>query len=168
MEYKKVSIITPCYNGEMYLDRFFRSILNQTYKNIELIFVNDGSTDKTEEIVEKYRPVLGQNDIELIYIKQENAGQAAAMNKGLAIFTGDYLVWTDSDDVILPENISKKVDFLNSNPEYGFAICRGQAVMEGNLDVSIENIFREPPQGEDHFFEDLLTEKNVLFYPGNC
>ena len=52
-----VSIITPCYNGETYLSRFFESILNQTYSNLELIFVNDGSTDKTESVVQEYCPL---------------------------------------------------------------------------------------------------------------
>ena len=53
MKTEKVSIVTPCYNGEKYLERFLKSILNQSYGNIELIFINDGSTDQTEEIIKK-------------------------------------------------------------------------------------------------------------------
>ena len=55
MKTEKVSIVTPCYNGEKYLERFLKSILNQSYGNIELIFINDGSTDQTEEIIKKYK-----------------------------------------------------------------------------------------------------------------
>ena len=76
-----VSVITPCYNGEAYLDRYFNSILNQTYRPLELIFVNDGSTDRTAEIAERYAPVLKESDISFIYLHQENAGQAAAQKQ---------------------------------------------------------------------------------------
>ena len=93
-----VSIITPCYNGEAFLKRYFESILNQTYPNLELIFINDGSTYRTEEIALSYRERLEKRGITYIYEKQENAGQAAALNRGLKLFTGEYLTWPDSDD----------------------------------------------------------------------
>lgn len=93
-----VSIITPCFNGEAYLDRYFSSVLQQTYQPLELIFINDGSTDRTAEIAENYRPRLEAKGIRFIYQAQENAGQAAALNRGLKLFTGEYLTWPDSDD----------------------------------------------------------------------
>lgn len=64
-----VSIITPCYNGEAFLKRYFESILNQTYPNLELIFINDGSTDRTEEIALSYRERLEKRGITYIYEK---------------------------------------------------------------------------------------------------
>ena len=85
-----VSIITPCYNGERYLDRYFASILHQTYPNLELIFINDGSTDRTEEIAQGYRLPLEQRGIRYTYLSQENAGQAAALNRGLKLFRQVY------------------------------------------------------------------------------
>ena len=81
MDKPLVSIITPCYNGETFLHRYFESILAQTYPNLELIFVNDGSTDKTEEIAMSYQKKLCEKGIRYIYLEQENAGQAAALNK---------------------------------------------------------------------------------------
>lgn len=74
MKTEKVSIVTPCYNGEKYLERFLKSILNQSYGNIELIFINDGSTDQTEEIIKKYKEEFDLHNIELTYLFQENAG----------------------------------------------------------------------------------------------
>lgn len=112
-----VSVITPCYNGEAYLNRYFNSILNQTYRPLELIFVNDGSTDRTAEIAERYAPVLKESDISFIYLHQENAGQAAALNRGLKLFTGEYLTWPDADDEMTPDCIEKKVAFLQKHPE---------------------------------------------------
>ena len=120
-----VSIITPCFNGESCLDRYFKSILDQTYANLELIFVNDGSTDKTEEIALSYKSKLEEKGIQYTYIYQDNAGQAAALNKGLKIFKGDYLTWPDSDDVMTPDSIEKKVKFLTENKKYRMVRSNG-------------------------------------------
>lgn len=166
MENKLVSIITPCYNGEEFAERFFQNILEQTYQNIELIFVNDGSCDKTEEIAKSYVERFKKDGKKLIYIYQENAGQAAAVNKGLEIFSGDYLMWTDSDDILDKDNVEKKVSFLEEHPEYGFVMCRGRVVRDDNLDVKIDELKRIPPAGEDTFFKDMILEKNVVFTPG--
>ena len=112
-----VSIITPCYNGEAYLSRYFSSILNQTYAPLELIFINDGSTDRTGEIAEGYRAALEQRGIRFTCLHQENAGQAAALNRGLKLFQGDCLTWPDADDEMTPDCIEKKVAYLQAHPE---------------------------------------------------
>ncbi|MBO4571262.1 MAG: glycosyltransferase family 2 protein [Bacteroidales bacterium] len=119
---KLVSIITPCYNGEKYLDRYFTSILEQTYPSVELIFVNDGSTDGTERIALEYGEKLKAKGYGFTYICQENAGQSAAINQGLRIFKGEYLNWTDSDDYLTPDSVEKRVRFLEENPEIGLVI----------------------------------------------
>lgn len=115
-----VTIITPCYNGEEFLDKYFGSILAQTYKNLELIFVNDGSTDRTEEIALSYRSALEQRGITFKYLYQPNGGQAKAMNTGFKEMTGKYLVWPDSDDLLSPDSIEKRVDFLEQNPDFAW------------------------------------------------
>ena len=107
-----VSIVTPCYNGEKYLSRFLESILNQTYSEIELILINDGSNDGTERIVQGYRQSFSAKGIRFLYEYQKNQGQAAALNRGLKLFTGEYITWLDSDDEIMPDFIKKKVDFF--------------------------------------------------------
>ena len=113
-----VSIITPCYNGAKYLEPYFESLLNQYYHNFEVIFVNDGSTDATEEIALKYGERLLFRDVKFKYLLQENAGQAAAINCGLKIFSGDYLMWLDSDDILYPNHLSEKVLYLEKHPEF--------------------------------------------------
>ena len=102
---KLVSIITPCYNGEKYVDRFLTSVLNQTYNNIELIFVDDGSTDKTKDVVLSFKEQFEKRGYDLIYIYQKNAGQAAAINQGLKVFKGEFLMWIDSDDLMFPSEM---------------------------------------------------------------
>ena len=161
-----VSIITPCYNGERFVKRYFDCILAQTYSPLELIFINDGSTDHTEEIALSYRERLEQKGIRYIYEYQENTGQAAALNRGLKLFTGEYLTWPDSDDVMTPDCIEKKVKFLELNSGYGLCICKSYLVNENEPKKIIGILERVPPVGEDNFFDDLIFIKNVYFTPG--
>ena len=163
---KLVSLITPCFNGEKYIQPFLDSVLAQTYNNIELIFINDGSVDSTDEIIRSYKKKFENRKIKLIYYKQTNKGAAAAINKGLELFSGEYIMWPDSDDILLPEHIMKKVHFLESHQEYGFVRCSGYVVHEDNLNRKKilerkENVI----ETQKSFFEDLLFGKNVIFCP---
>lgn len=160
-----VSIITPCYNGESFIHRYFASILSQTYNNIELIFINDGSTDRTEEIALSYREKLEDKGIEFIYIHQENAGQAAAINRAIKIFKGDYLTWPDSDDWMSNDCIEKKVSYLESHPEYSIVMCRTGKVLEGDLTKCVSYYGREN-KNKHNIFEDLISTTDVYFAPG--
>lgn len=166
MEEKLVSIITPCYNGELYLERFFDNILEQTYDNIELIFINDGSMDKTEQIAMSYKQKIESKKQSFVYIFQENAGQAAAVNKGIKIFNGEYLIWTDADDILDKDNVKRKVEFMEENPQHGFAQCYGKEVLENDLSKKTRDFRRVPPIGKDNFFEDLIMKRNVEYTPG--
>lgn len=150
-----VSVITPCFNGENYLDRYFQSILDQTYPNIELIFVNDGSSDKTEEIALSYKEKLEKKGIKYIYLYQDNAGQAAALNKGLKIFTGKYLTWPDSDDTMTPDCIEKKVEFLENNPTY--EMVRSNGIYLNEVTGQRKRITDKQNRFNEHIFNDLLV-----------
>lgn len=108
----RYSIIVPAYNTEKYIDKCLKSIFSNTYKNFEVIIVNDGSTDKTENIINKY---IKKYD-NIIYIKQKNMGLSLARNNGVKKATGDYLLFIDSDDYVeknLLENINKNIDDLD-------------------------------------------------------
>ena len=166
IDHPLVSIITPCFNGESYLDRYFASILGQTYAPLELIFINDGSADDTAQIAQSYRAALEEKGIRYTYLEQENAGQAAALNRGLKLFTGEYLTWPDADDEMTPDCIEKKVAYLQAHPELDMCICKILQIDEenplGNAGI-LERIF---PQDEDNLFEDLIYLKNVFYAPG--
>lgn len=92
----KVSVILPIYNVAPYLDETFRSLLNQSLKEIEIIAVNDGSTDNSEDIIRKYQ----QKDTRIKYIYQANQGQSVARNTALLKATGQYIYMMDSDDIL--------------------------------------------------------------------
>jgi teichuronic acid biosynthesis glycosyltransferase TuaG len=102
----KVSIIIPFYNCS-YIDQAIQSALDQNYKNIEVIVVDDGSTIFTEKI----QPFLEK----IRYLKKENGGTATALNHGIRAATGEYIAWLSSDDYFLPEKISKQVSFMISH-----------------------------------------------------
>ena len=160
-----VSIITPCYNGESYITCFLDSILYQTYPNIELWIVNDGSKDKTEEIILSYKSKFDDKGYKLNYIYQENAGQSAAINKVLPLFHGDYMTWPDSDDYLPEDAIEKKVAYMEANPDKGLCICKTK-VVEFSTGKVIGEQKRIPPVGEDNLFEDLIMGQNVYYSPG--
>ncbi len=163
---KLVSIISPTYNGSKYLPHFFDGVLHQTYKKIELILIDDGSIDDTCRVISEYKEKFKDCGIEFIVIHQENKGQAAAINAGLKVFVGEYLMWVDSDDYLLPENVAEKVLFLQKHPECGFVQCLAETVDASKGYEVIGKCGRKEPKGKDTLFEDLIYERNVLFGPG--
>ena len=102
---KKVSLIIPVYNGEQYLERCINSAIKQTYKNIEIICINDGSTDRSVEILKKYNNSL-------IIIDSKNQGVSATRNKGIEIAKGEYIAFLDCDDYLDEKCIENLVDLM--------------------------------------------------------
>jgi len=105
---EKITVIVPVYNVENYLDKCLDSLVNQTYKNLEIIVINDGSTDNSGIICQEY----AQKDNRIVYIEKENGGQSEARNMGLDRITGSYVTFVDSDDWVelnYVENLYKKI-----------------------------------------------------------
>lgn len=159
-----VTVLTPCYNGEKYLDKYFESILNQDYDNIQLILVNDGSTDNTVEIVEKHRQTIEEKLTEFLFINQENQGQAGACKNALPLVKGKYLIWPDVDDILTDNAISYKVDFLETNPQYAYCMAQAQCFDAGTGEKT--RIFNRENQANEYLFEDFITQKDVYYCPG--
>ena len=103
----KVSVIIPVYNGEKTIEKCINSIINQSYKDLEIIIVNDGSTDNTYEICQKY----SQKDDRIQVINQENKGVCLARNIGIKFSKGDYIQFVDSDDWLEPSIIADCINF---------------------------------------------------------
>lgn len=160
---KLVSIVSPCYNGESYIERYFESILAQTYRPIELILVNDGSKDRTDEIVSGYKEKLIESGITFKYIKKDNEGLGAAINDGLKQTTGDYLIWPDTDDFLMPQSIEKRVKFLEEHPEFGFVYSDGNVYEENHLSEPVRSIQANIPDN-GYLFENVVSG-NVVYTP---
>lgn len=110
---KKVSVVIPAYNKSEYTKITVESVLSQTYENIEIIVVDDGSTDDTNERMKQFGDKIN-------YIYKKNAGASSARNEGMRVATGEYVAHIDCDDVYYPEKIEKSVKCLEKNSEYGF------------------------------------------------
>lgn len=116
MQEKLVSVIMPAYNAEKYIEKAIASIVGQEYKNWELVIVNDGSTDRTVEIIEKYVSKYPQQIF--LYHNEKNSGAAVALNNAMHHATGEYLCWLSADDMYFETMISTQVDFLEKREEY--------------------------------------------------
>lgn len=107
MEKIKISVIVPIYNVEQYLSQCLDSIINQTYTNLEIILINDGSTDNSEKICNQYKLL----DPRIIVIHKTNGGLSDARNTGIKIATGDYISFVDADDFI-DKNMYKLIQLM--------------------------------------------------------
>ncbi len=118
----EISVVMPVLNGEKYLAEAMRSILEQSLSDFEFIIINDGSTDKTEEIIKSF------NDSRIVYVNNPtNLGLSKSFNIGIRETRGEYIARMDADDIALPDRFEKQLDFLRSNPEIdivGSAIWR--------------------------------------------
>jgi glycosyltransferase involved in cell wall biosynthesis len=106
----KVSIITPSCNQGQFIEQTILSVLNQTYKHIEYIIVDGGSTDNTLEIIDKYRSMID------IVISEKDKGQSDAINKGFGLATGVLAGWINSDDILYPDCVKKIVELYTQHP----------------------------------------------------
>jgi glycosyltransferase involved in cell wall biosynthesis len=106
----KVTVVIPTFNSAGLLPEAINSVLEQKFRDFEIILVDDGSTDNTHEVVSDYRS-------KLTYVYQKNMGVAAARNRGIQMARGDYLVFLDADDVLLPNKLGEQVDFFQKHPD---------------------------------------------------
>jgi teichuronic acid biosynthesis glycosyltransferase TuaG len=123
-----VSVIVPCYNQARFVPDAVESILSQTYPHIEIIVVDDGSTDDPQAALAAY-----SHSIRII--QQDNRGLAAARNAGFRISQGQYLCFLDSDDTLLPHAIARHVEFLESQPDYALSYSAWEQVSEDGLET---------------------------------
>ena len=114
----RVSIVTPVYNGETHLAKMLDSVLAQTYPDVEMILVDDGSADGTVRAAQNYSEKFEEKGYGYRIVRAEHKNASAAINRGLPFVSGEYLIWPDSDDYLEPESIRRRVDFLRQHPQY--------------------------------------------------
>jgi glycosyltransferase involved in cell wall biosynthesis len=143
----------PVRNAENFLKRSIDSILGQTEKDFELIIVNDGSTDSSEEII------LSYDDPRIVYVKQENQGVAAARNKGLSIAKGEFIAWQDADDISLPIRLEIMKNSFTSET-IGFVHCDMLLVDENGTATGYWQSQNISPADMTRFFLKIGTPFN--------
>jgi glycosyltransferase involved in cell wall biosynthesis len=142
----KVTVLMPAYNAAKYIDDAITSVLTQSFTDFELLIINDGSTDKTEEIIRSY------HDPRIVLISQENKGVAAALNLGLIHARAHYIARFDADDICYPNRLKVQYDFITAYPEYSII---GSAV--DYMDAEGHYIFTHHPEG--HLNEEIQQLK---------
>ena len=128
---KKVSVIIPVYGVEKYIASTVQSVLEQTYKNFELLIIDDGSPDRSIEICQQF------TDSRIKIISQENRGVAAARNTGIHYAEGEYIALLDGDDIWLPQKLEKHVEHLENSPEIGVSFSRSAFINEAGEPLGI-------------------------------
>lgn len=151
MKNPKVTVLMSVYNGEKYLNESIDSMLGQTFKDFEFLIINDGSTDKTAEILKSY------NDPRIRIINNEkNIGLTKSLNKGLRLTRGEYIARQDADDISMPERLEKEVEFLEMHQDYAVVGTFTKIINENSEILS----FLERP------IEDLKIKE--FFKKDNC
>lgn len=162
MSNPKVSLLVPCYNIANVCEKFFESLLNQTYDNLEIVLVNDGSKDNTEEVLLVNKEKLEQRGYEVKYIYQDNKGLGGAINTGLKAFTGDFLCWADPDDYFELNSFELRVNYMQEHPNC--AIVSSDAYSINNNEKRLLSL-SFPQNNEKNQFE-LLLKKESMFCSG--
>lgn len=138
----KISVIIPVYNSEKYLNKCLDSVFSQTFDDFELIIVNDGSPDNSQDIIDAYKAL---HPGKTTAIRQENSGQAAARNRGLDLACGEFIIFVDSDDYLHPEAFAKTLDFA-SDKELDVVCFEIANVVNGQIaDSNWHTMFSEDP-----------------------
>jgi len=187
MQELKVSIIVPVYNGQEYIEECMESIINQTYENIEIIIVNDGSKDNTQNIIEKYK----NKDNRIIILKQDNKGVSVARNEGIKRATSEWLLFVDGDDILekdAVENLTKSIDndtdlivskVIEEGQKYEWQFKENKKFTEAEKSELIKSVFYENQIGKynhasnnfaklyrNTFIEPIEKEKQSYFVEG--
>jgi glycosyltransferase involved in cell wall biosynthesis len=149
-----VTVVIPCYNQAHFLGEAIESVLAQSYPDFEIVVVDDGSTDDTSEVAGRYEKVR--------LIRQENGGLSAARNAGLGQGRGEYVVFLDADDRLLPEALEVGVRELEARPECAFVSGHIRLIA---ADGSPLEIPPQPPNAEDHYAK--LLRYNYVWTPGS-
>lgn len=178
-----VSIIVPAYNAEKYIAEAIQSVMDQTFKDWELLVIDDGSTDSTANIVKSF------SDARIILVQQENRGVSNARNKGLDLAKGKYITFLDADDVLPPRSIEVRVEYLEKNsdmnlvdgnivvkdmdmkndirvyePYYNGELLPRLVALDSRVFFNVCYMFKRDILGDVRFKENMTHAEDLLFY----
>ena len=160
-----IGIIIPTYNSSKYIIRCLDSLLKQSFKDVQIIIVNDCSTDNTLQIIKSYEPLFIKEEYSFHIISlDKNQGQAACFNYGFELLDSKYFTWLDSDDFLYPNCFMEKVYFMEKHNDIDLCICKGHLFDEYDLNNPIAVIERN---SNNDYFEDVVKMNDVIWTPGS-
>ena len=154
----KVSVVVPVYNVEKYITNFLKSVINQSYKDFELLLVNDGSTDNSVEIAES---ILKGSDVRYRIINKENGGQSTARNVGINAAQGEWIVIPDSDDALQKDYLKLMIEQTEDN-SVDVVICDINNVTDENIFEEVLRTSATEKKSGKEFFEDFFMHRVAI------
>jgi glycosyltransferase involved in cell wall biosynthesis len=155
-----VSVVIPVYNGERYLRQAVESVLEQTHRPLEIIIVDDGSTDGTAAVAAQFGDAIR-------YVLQTNGGAASARNHGAELATGNYLAFLDADDLWVPTKLSRQLQMLEENPDIQLVFGYVRQFISPELDEGTRSGLHCPPEAMAGYSQTtLLMARETFFHIG--
>lgn len=158
MNKQLISIIVPVYNAEEYIERCINSLINQTYRNIEIILINDGSTDKSKDICDSY----AKKDGRIKVVNQNNSGVSTARNKGIDVSNGECLCFVDSDDYVSNEFVEKMYKSVLMN-KTDLAICSINNVSDKGIKYQNSSLYENNTITKATYYKNINTFGGFLW-----
>lgn len=153
----KITVGIPAYNAEEYVEEAINSILAQNISGLKIIVIDDGSTDKTFEVIKKY-----ENYANFIIVKQENAGLGATLNRLISMCTTPYLARMDADDIAMPERLMKQIKYLEDNPAVDAVGCQVRYFFR---EAALATRPTSLPSKHEEIMSLLLSNSHALCHP---
>uniref|UniRef100_UPI003890F5E9 glycosyltransferase family 2 protein n=1 Tax=Methanobrevibacter sp. TaxID=66852 RepID=UPI003890F5E9 len=154
----KISLIMSVYNGEDYLSEAIESVLNQTFRDFELIVINDCSTDKTYEILKRFAELDKRVKV---HTNEVNLRLPSSLNKAISYAQGKYIARMDADDICLPERLEKQYNFMENNPSVALSSCRFMTLKNGVISSGGCG-----GKSDKESIKALLLVTNPILHPG--
>lgn len=156
MSFPTISVVMSVFNGQAFLAEAIESILNQTFRDFEFVIIDDGSTDKTAEILSAY----ASRDARMRIIHQENKGRTHSLNIAIELAKGTYIARMDADDIALPRRFEEQIDFLERRPEVG--LLGGAVQLINDKGEVLDTV--QPPL-EDTQIKSIMLHVNPMWHP---
>lgn len=157
-----VTLISPVYNSMPYLQDFLTCLERQTWRPLEVILVDDGSSDDSRNCLEENKSRLEKAGIILKLVFRSHQGQAAAFNGALPLVSGEFLTWCDSDDIMTDDSVEKKARWLLEHPEIGMVRSNG-TVLNADTNEILSESARESDRCTKDIFEDLFLDQTYCY-----
>ena len=157
-----VSLMTPVYNAMPYLEDYLDCVIAQTWRPLELIISDDGSTDDSAACIEKNLPRFNEAGISVRFLRNPHASQSAAINAALREVSGEYLTWCDADDIMLPECVGKKALYLIEHPSVGMVRNDG-LIIDADTGEIVSRSTRESDRHTQPVFRELFLQTTYCY-----
>ena len=157
-----VTLVSPVYNAMPYLQAFLVCLEKQTWRPLEVILVDDGSTDDSARCLRENKVRLEASGLSVKLLFCPHCGQAAAMNAALPLISGEFFTWCDSDDLLTPDSIEKKAHWLMDNPDVGMVRSNG-IVVDADKGIQLSESAREADRSQKNVFEDLFLDRTYCY-----